>query len=299
MSRSGLGLLIVIVLATNALILVGVARNRSGEPDTQIELTERELRLPYDWEDGIGKDDSGLALHLRWNVRGADADQIGASEWFDVKRLEELGFDCSEPVTAPEAGLRYGKILSRETYAVLEQDGDSWSEWQARKERQTEALARKVERGEGTEKMLESEKAGFERSRRTMSRLFVVDVGNDPVALRTRYPDRGRFIVAPAQVRLLLLPSAHDPGNAVAPGRPAALRGSIVEILVSEMHVPRDLRSFLDEVLAARKAEREEHRFDPAYSLGEDREPRYAVTLRYGSRYEPWVVDVRPLEENR
>ena len=33
--------------------------------------------------------------------------------------------------------------------------------------------------------------------------------------------------------------------------------------------------------------------------LPEDREPRYAVTIQYGRRYEPWVVDVRPLEVNR
>ncbi len=296
MNRSGLILLIVIVLATNAFILVGVARNRSGEPDARIELTERELGLPFEWEERIGSENTGLALRLRWNVRGSDHGYVGGPEWFDERKLEELGFDCSVPVTEPQAADRYGRMLTRETYAVLEHDGDSWKEWLATREAEIDDRARKVERREETAKSLEEDRTSLERSRRTMSRLFLIDVGNDPAALRTRHPDKGHIIIAPALVRLLFIPKTHVPENRSAPDKPAKVRGSIVQILVSEMHVPRAMRRFLDEVRADPKAELVQRTISVPYVAPEDREPRYAATLQYGRRYEPWVVDVRPLE---
>jgi len=299
MNRSGLGLLIVIVLATNAFVLVGVARNRSGEPDARIELTERELSIPFEWEDRIGNENTGLALRLRWNMRGVYPSPWFEPDWFDEKKLEELGFDCSEPVAAPEAGMKYDRMLPSETYAVLEHDGDSWKQWQARREMQLDQRARKVERREETPASLEADRKDLERSRRTMSRLFVVDVGNDAVALRKQYSDRGRFIIAPALVRLQFLASVRDPEHPSAPEQPAKVRGSVAQILVNEVHVPRSMRRFLDEVMAAQKAERERNKEAMPYVLPEDREPRYAVTIQYGRRYEPWVVDVRPLEANR
>ena len=36
-----------IIIVTNIVALAGVAYNRSGEPDAVVELTERELGLPY------------------------------------------------------------------------------------------------------------------------------------------------------------------------------------------------------------------------------------------------------------
>ncbi len=298
MNRSGLGLLFVIVLATNAFVLVGVARNRSGEPDARMELTERELGLPFDWEHRIRDENTGLALRLRWNVRGSDSPYVGEPEWFDEKKLEELGFDCSDPVSGPRAGMRYRRMLPREAFAVLEYEGGPWNEWLAAQEKLLEEAARKVERREQTPKSLEEARNSLERSRRTMSRLFVVDVGNDPVALRRQYPDKGRFIIAPALVRLQFITSMHYPENASAPDRPAKVRGSIEQILVSEVHVPCAMRRLLDDVRAAQKAERERHKDVPDVGP-EDREPRYAVTLQYGRRHEPWVVQVRPLDRDR
>ncbi|MFL6653087.1 MAG: DUF4824 family protein, partial [Sulfurifustaceae bacterium] len=40
---------IALIAATNAVALVGVAYNRSGEPSSVLKLTERELALPYSW----------------------------------------------------------------------------------------------------------------------------------------------------------------------------------------------------------------------------------------------------------
>ena len=52
-----IGALLVIVL-TNAVALGGAWWNRSGEAESRLELSQRELRVPYR---GIDRESSGLA----------------------------------------------------------------------------------------------------------------------------------------------------------------------------------------------------------------------------------------------
>src|SRR2546426_3273241 len=91
------------------------------------------------------------------------------------------------------------------------------------------------------QKQLEAERTGH-------SRLFVVDVGLDPVALRGRYPDRSRFVVTGAVARLRLERSWDEDTKKWKDTR---LEGSVSEILPSEIHVPLDSRKVLDEVRQA------------------------------------------------
>jgi hypothetical protein len=60
--------------------------------------------------------------------------------------------------------------------------------------------------------------------------------------------------------------------------------------LTDEIHVPRAKQAALDALVSKTGTA-------PAYSYQyiRDREPRYAVTLRYGRRYEPWIAEIRPL----
>jgi hypothetical protein len=77
----------ILVLVANVWVLVGVARNRAGRPDAELELTERELRLVR-----LGEENSGVALDLEWEgprPRPPDA----PAGWFDEAKLRELGFD--------------------------------------------------------------------------------------------------------------------------------------------------------------------------------------------------------------
>jgi hypothetical protein len=46
------------IVATNIVVLSGVASNRSGNPESEVILTERELQLPYK----IHEENSGLTL---------------------------------------------------------------------------------------------------------------------------------------------------------------------------------------------------------------------------------------------
>ena len=68
MKRAALLFAIALILASNGIALIGVARNRAGEPLATIELTERELPLM-----NIGMDNSGidLSIHVVQNIPGA------------------------------------------------------------------------------------------------------------------------------------------------------------------------------------------------------------------------------------
>jgi hypothetical protein len=101
------------------------------------------------------------------------------------------------------------------------------------------------------------------------SRLIAMDAGIDAEELRRRYGDRSRYIIAPGIVRLFLDRDEEDEEK---------LNANVQHLLTSLIHVPKTHSAFL--------AGLEEG----------DGTPRYAVTLRYGRKLEPWVVKVEPLE---
>ncbi len=100
-----------LILLVNAVALGGVYLNRSGEPESRLRLSERELGRPWDWR--RGGENSGLALSLTWRVNEADAGEHyaggsfgysgGTPEWLDEPRMRALGFDTA-PVAENQRG---------------------------------------------------------------------------------------------------------------------------------------------------------------------------------------------------
>jgi hypothetical protein len=97
------------------------------------------------------------------------------------------------------------------------------------------------------------------------SRLVAVDVARDADVLRQRYPDRQRFIVT----RGWLGPRWRD-------GRRT---GVVLDLLVSDIHVPLPYSRILSGLAMT-----------PNQG---DFEPRYKVALCYGKNYQPWICDCR------
>jgi len=279
MKRYGLYGGLVLLAIVNLLVLAGVRLNRSGEPDASVELTERELSL-----NRIEKENSGVSLRL-------DLQQYGdrESEWFDKKKLTEVGFDCSTPVDAADAGFRYRKALPRKTFVVLEYEGKAWEAWQARESKELEAMEAKISKGEVARKELTEAKKRYAWELVAASRLFPVDVGNDPKKLRVTYPDRHRFIITPAKVRLHFHGTVNEKGKPIEPAR---LKGSIDDILTDTVQVPRDKQGLL------RTLQTKGQSWQRNYYEQEQNEkpmpPRFKAVLNFGQRYEPWVVAVRP-----
>lgn len=267
-----------LVAATNAVVLAGVAHNRSGEPEALVTMMERELPLAYTVEEN-----SGVELRLVWRQHRKWSSYLGdpGSAWFDQKKLEALGYDCSRPISDPSARLEYEKALPRKAFAVLEYEGEAWRAWIAEAEKDRARIAAQIERQEATQKDLQQADQELDRLRRTDSRLIAVDVGLNPAALHGQYPDRAKYIIAPAEVRLTMVEERTEKSGA---RKPAHLRGVISSILVNYITVPTELRNALGFV-----------RLDRSPSSG-PHEPRYRVTVKYGRRYEPWIEAIHPIK---
>ncbi len=270
-----------LVVATNAVVLAGVAYNRSGEPEATVTLTERELSLAYAVEEN-----SGLELHLNWRLYRRERSFPGepGPGWFHREKLEAVGYDCSRPLTDPSARLAYEKALPRQAFAVLEYEGEAWRAAIAEAEQDRDRIAAQMGRQEATRKDLKEVEKDLDRLRRTSTRLAAVDVALDPDALRSQYPDRGKYLIVQAEVRLTVVDAPVEE-NGVQ--HPASLRGVISSILVDRIVVPRDLHSAL---VLLRKDRR---------SFSGPHEPRYRVTVNYGRRYEPWIHAIQPIKAAR
>jgi len=269
----------VVLLATNVAVLLGVASNRSGEPEAVVVLTEREVQLPY----RVHVEDSGLALHLAWRAIGEEKEETyyvdwRTPEWFNSEKLKDVGFDV-EDLTRPETtSERYKVPVAREVLIVLEYDGEPYKEAVRRAERALEKAKKSFEldreneelgkKLEGAEKRLEGEEVWE-------SRLFAIDAGLDAARLREKYPDRERFIITPGVVEPTRYYSDDE----------KELQGYISWLSVGNINVSltlrRELAAFLD--------------IDKSRD-SESRQPRYTIELAYGKRLEPWIRSVSQIK---
>ena len=203
-----------LILAANAVVLAGVAYNRSGEPEAVLKLSQRELPMPGEW--GFEGENSAVSLTIAWRVHpgpGSDAYDFGYSYggeamWLDRAKLESLGFEVLEP------DRRDKRQLPRDALLVLEVDGPAY---RAALQRAEERAKRKPE-----EWMLRQ----LKHERETSSRLFVVDAGADLAALRTKYPNRSQYAIVKGKVRL----------HRASRGKTAA--GFVAGVNVTSVHVP-------------------------------------------------------------
>ena len=275
-----------VVVVTNAAILVDAWRNRSGEPEARIELTERELTLPA-YRD---RDDNSLFVTLTAAFKVPVALQDAATRrhralpalelrWLNRDKLRGLGFDVALDPGDPRAPERYDRPDKRRVFVALEYDGGAWQRWIAGREDELASLrARAAEGGVKPEELSDAEALlAFDRTVR--SHLVPIDAGRDPAALRRDHPDRARVVVVEGLVRLVL----RRP-----PGESPELTGVVTDLLLGRVRVPREFRSRLDGFVpdASRRPA------EPAPAWPPVAPPRFRATVALGARFEPWLVDV-------
>ena len=259
MKHTGILAAAAIVLLANGFALIHAAINRSGQPEAEIILTERELNY-YP-----SSDDSGVTLNLRWVDTGAapyssalNVDEVETRTLLNQAKLEELGFDCQVAPSDPKADTFYIRQKARTGFVALEYDGAAWQSWIEWRDRKARAEAERT-----------GQKRTDDYERISGSRLAVIDAGPDAAALRARHPERNRVLILPAVIRISLTP--HWPSTKELPGRPARLSGYIQEI-PSEIHVSRPFSDRLRTLSGSPRA--------------------YRVHLRYGRLLEPWVIGI-------
>lgn len=271
---------VALIVVTNAVVLAGVAYNRSGEPEAVLRLTERELRLSYwSWPEN---ENSSIDLQLSWRVARTQHEPIGymygGLDWLQPAQLQELGFDVSGDMQSSEDAQRVSRQPSRSVWVALEYDGPAYQasleQARAALERAT-ALAEANAGEEEFKERLKAAQAELEREKRTDSRLFIVDVGLDPDALRARHPNRQQYVMVRGRLRISILgPEGQQ--------RPVA---HVYDLDVDAIRVPYDYRDIVEPLT----------RTDDA-TYYDRREPRFQATVNFGRRFEPWIVDVQSLQ---
>lgn len=253
------------VLLTNALVLGNVFYNRSGSPDSQLALSEREFQ--QSWR-GQSKENSGVALMLHWRViphieYGASYNRYATPAWLDQQKMQTLGFSAAHN---PDE-TRYVSV-EKEVILVLELNGAAYQ--QAVRDAQNN-LARLSDPANSEPHNITDARAKqeqFKNAERELadeqslaSRLFVVDAGQSAAELRVRYPDRQRY----ALVRGLIQETRQYAENNASKMQ---FVGLISQIYSRNIHIPQEFES-------AAKA------------------PRFTAQVAFGKKLEPWVVAVK------
>ena len=261
-----------VIAVTNAVALGGAAYNRSGEPESSLRLTQRELQPPYFFG---RRENSGLALRLRWRVLQESAARLdayswggtgeGASPaWLDREKMASLGFDVALADTEDDKPRTFRRQLAREVLLVLEFDGPAYRQ----------SLLNAAELAARLEKKNEAESSKraaqiLDRERNANSRIFVVDAGLDRAALRAKYGDRSKYAIVQGQVRpawrSARVPKSHA--------------GYVESLSVGAVNVPLELRGPFEGASP-------ENEYLPATST----QVRYEATVAFGKRLEPWIT---------
>lgn len=267
----------ILILGVNVIALTGVAYNRSGQPDSTLVLTERELRRPaHDW--GFADENSGLALKLQWRVRTEDSGNdeshylythhYGDPVWLTSERLAELGFDVSQPPDTERARRRYDKAPAKEVLIVLELGGDTYRAVVERARNQARAAASSSTSGKSAARA-EAVAKRLEHEENWASRLFAVDAGTDAERLRAKYADRTRYALVHGRIQPRL----------TGEGKRARVRGYIEALSIEEVHVPLEFRPVFEGLAAAHDYATPSRRFEAVVS--------------HGRRFEPWLAAAR------
>ena len=263
---------LVLIGLANAVALGGAAYNRSGAPDSTLDLSERELRPPHVWAGR--KENSGLELHLRWRVLHSDGSGAGlyrmgvegggSPAWLDESKMASLGF-AAAPSTAhldADRGAAYQRQLPREVFVVLELNGPAYRTALERAASAAKELETKNERGVGKKTADEL----TDRETHHSSRLFAVDAGLDRAALRSKFGDRAQYAIVRGQVRPTWLPQSRGAAGAIT-GLSAAI-----------VNVPQEMRSVFEGVVP----------ISDFGSVGPSK--HFDAELAFGRWLEPWLV---------
>jgi hypothetical protein len=247
-----------------------VALNRSGEPESFIQLSERELQLPYGrWN---SKENSGVELNLHWRVNaGHDtrdsyyvyAPSGGTAAWLDETKMAALGFDLTQDRNTPRWKNRQNR--TKEVLLVLELDGAAYRQSleRARKKADDDEKLRAANPGNKEfENRAKRAREYAESEDRENSRLFAIDAGLDAKVLRAKYPDKTHYLIARGQLRPQI----------VTRDKQDRLSGYISALSISRINVPVEFQHAL-------KHDERKNKTEP-----------FEASVAYGQRLEPWIV---------
>ena len=274
-SRTLFILALSLVLLVNAFILIGVWYNRSGEAESTVVLTEREVHMPYSWRT------DQTFLRINWRTV--------SSEWFDQQKLESLGFEFSEA----EYNTHF---IETKVILVLEYDADAYQQAVKVAQRRVESAERKLaqlvaskeiqtelknvlqtELQEDLQAELKDEQENLKYEQLSASRLFVVDAGLDEEKLRAQYSDNQRYILTYGIVDV----RSHMPYDR---NEKPIFSGRIDRLSVERLHIESEMYSKINKLKS-----------NTRYSRN-TMSPRFSLEVHFGQRLEPWIEQLSLLD---
>lgn len=290
MKKYGLLAAIGMILLTNAFVFAGILYNRSGDPEAELQLTERELPFAHQQ-----KENTGMFLKLEWKMPGFHAPGFYNSKpsWFGKDILTNIGFRTDHSLQGTGYHSYYRHQLPRPAWIVLEFDGPTWEQWEsdARQYIQEKKSKLETETDESKQKAAQRQIDQVRHQLIAHTRLFAIDAGPDPEALRQKYPDQHKYIISEGIVRINI-GYYRNTDSTVKKGR-AHLNGYIKEIMIDSIHVPNSFRGFFQQNAPKRY-------YSPYYlpkdKSPQDLKPRYTVHLKYGKKYQPWISNIKSLK---
>ena len=269
-----------LVLFVNVIVLAGVAYNRSGAPESVITLSSRELHVRESYESDFKN--SGISLRLDWRAlgreKGAD-DRYYYSDWksplwLDEKKLEELGFDIKR--YAKQGADRYQEPIGNEICLVLENNGESYRDAVKRAERALSVAEAILKENIDSKELGDRQRLAEEDWKdevESRSRLFVIDAGTDAEGLRSKYPDRTRYLITKG-----IVTPYHDYCDGNAPRR---LAGRISRLGTENIHLPLEYASSLESFKKVKT------------NGGCGGRSCFEAEFFFGKRLEPWIKSLK------
>jgi len=272
-----------LIIVTNAIVLAGVSYNRSGEPESTITLTERELSLPYRY---LGKDENS-GIHLRLTHRSRDSGYFSRDykqseilDWFNKEKLAALGFDVSQPVNGGMEERHYQRLSEKEVILVLEYNGTAYQGVLEAAQKHVDDLLAEQTQNNGKKSKKKNHKLSraennLSREKTSASRLFVIDAGLDRDVLRKKYADRTKYLLMKGLVKARIKDDRSGGKRLV---------GYIKSLSNKTVHVPLQHHEVLEAVVEEDTRRKQ------------DEPPRFEATINIGQRLEVWLVSVEGLE---
>ena len=263
---------LLLIVLVNGFILAGVLYNRSGEPESVVEFTEREVRMPY------RRSQDQASVRINWRIVSLDDDsynRYGSPLWFDQKKLESLGYEFPEGLDVD----RQSHFIESEAILVLEYDGGAYQQAIKIAQQRVQVIEKKLTKLIGDEELLsdlKDAKENLKHEELSASRLFVIDAGLDKNKLRAKYPDNQRYILTYGIVDAR---SYRFDGNRER----SVIAGRIDRLSVKYLHVEKEAHSLIDKLKPSSN-----------YSSNEN-PPRFSLTVHYGQKLEPWIETIELL----
>jgi len=253
---------LLLLLGTNAVVLSGVAYNRAAIT-SQLNLTERELPLPYNLHSET--ENSGVALRINWRIPSQGSNEYSHygynSVFVDEVQLEEWGFNANR--------VRQGKRTQSKTlYWALEFDGELYQQALAiaESEYQTAEADHKTLQNKKTKYDMEAAFKRLNKEHLSSSRLFFLEAANDLTKLRKKHEKNSQVIIVKGKSNINYREANND----------FSLR--LETLLVKEVLLTSNMSKKLSTLEKLAWDD-----FQPA---------RYEVTINWGNRFEPWIENI-------